>query len=119
MDTEEPELEVQDNLKQKSEKIDSNTDKKQKDGQNGEITDQMKDIEIEGEIVETISVARGTDSSYHTQYDILSKVDAVRLSMTEIQELRLELENQLGQWNEVILFLYLVYFIVLVLFMWW
>lgn len=105
METDEPEPdpEITETPKEKSEKTESKSQKKAdgKQQQQGDIVEEIKDVEIEGERVDTITVPRGNESSYHTQYEFLNENQVERLSTLQIQDLRTELETQLGMWNEV------------------
>lgn len=107
METDEPEPdpEITETPKEKSEKTESKSQKKAdgKQQQQGDIVEEIKDVEIEGERVDTITVPRGNESSYHTQYEFLNENQVERLSTLQIQDLRIELETQLGMWNEVYL----------------
>lgn len=101
MDADEVDPEINDVSKQKPEKTESKHNKKKTDGKSGEFVEEIKDAEVEGDVVETMHVSRGTDSSYHTQYDVVNSYEVARLNSTQIQDLRTELESQLGKWNEV------------------
>lgn len=59
----------------------------------------IETIEIEGDIVETSTVQRSDETTYHTQY-IDTQAPVPRLTSEEMNTLRLEVENQLSSWNE-------------------
>lgn len=106
METDEPEPdpEITETPKEKSEKTESKSQKKaegKQQQQQGDIVEEIKDVEVEGETVDTVTVPRGNESSYHTQYEFLNENQVERLSTLQIQDLRTELETQLGMWNEV------------------
>ncbi|XP_044268494.1 midasin [Tribolium madens] len=99
---EEEKVENVDTSVQKPEKTESKkkkTDKKQHP--KGDILDEVQDIEIEGEVVETMGVARGADTTYHTLYDELGNKTFSRLTQAEMNSLRHEVEKQLSAWTDV------------------
>lgn len=101
MDVDESEPDVVDTPKQNPETTESKSQKKSDGKQKqGDIVEEITDVEIEGDLVATMNVPRGNESSYHTQYDLLSENQIDRLSSLQIQDLRSELETQLGTWNE-------------------
>lgn len=59
----------------------------------------IENIDVEGDVVETSTVPRSDETSYHTQFSD-SQVTISRLSIEELNSLRLELETQLSSWNE-------------------
>lgn len=60
----------------------------------------MKDIEIEGDVVETSTVQRNAESTHYTQFGNIVETTATRLTAEEITNLRSEVEKQLSTWNE-------------------
>lgn len=68
----------------------------------GEVLEELENCTIEGETVQTETVKRGSESFYHTQYNIETK-ETFRLSAEEIHALRTDVENQLSRWHEVTL----------------
>ncbi|KAJ8929683.1 hypothetical protein NQ314_017610 [Rhamnusium bicolor] len=80
--------------------------KKQKPGESdsqrslGDMLEDIHDVDIEGNIVETTRVPRSTESTHHTQYDNIIETIANRLSAEEINDLRSEVEKQLSAWND-------------------
>lgn len=87
---------------QKAEALETEKKKKSDKGQHpeGDVLDEMKDIDIEGDIVETMTAERGGESSHFVQYNVLSDNTIPRMSPEEINRLRLEVEQQLSTWNE-------------------
>lgn len=67
----------------------------------GDILDELQDVNIEGEIVPTMNVPRGGESTYHTQYSNLNEATGAQLTVQEINQIRGEVEKQLSVWNEV------------------
>lgn len=65
----------------------------------GAILEDIENIDIEGDLIETVSVPRSNETTYHTQYSD-APVTISRLSVQELNTLRLEVENQLSSWNE-------------------
>ncbi|KAF7271470.1 hypothetical protein GWI33_015640 [Rhynchophorus ferrugineus] len=63
----------------------------------GDIVDDVKETEIEGEIVPTNTVPRGDESSYHTQFELLKTYDGN--IDEEINNRRKEVEEQLSSWK--------------------
>lgn len=65
----------------------------------GDVLEDIENIDVEGDLVETTTVPRSDETTYHTQYtDIQMAVS--RLSAEEMNSLRLEVESQLSSWNE-------------------
>ncbi|XP_064213116.1 midasin isoform X2 [Tribolium castaneum] len=99
---EEEKVENVDTSVQKPEKTEGKKNKAdKKQHPEGDILDEVQDIEIEGETVETMSVPRGTDTTYHTLYDELANRTFSRLTHEEMNSLRHEVEKQLAAWTEV------------------
>jgi hypothetical protein len=67
----------------------------------GDILEEIQEVDVDGDIVETIDVPRGMDTSYHTLYEELKNMSAVRLTNEEMTSLRSEVEKQLSAWTEV------------------
>lgn len=59
----------------------------------------IEDIDVEGDLVETLTVPRSDETTYHTQYTDL-QMEMSRLSAEEMNTLRLDVERQLSSWNE-------------------
>lgn len=66
----------------------------------GEVIDDLGEVDVEGDIVETITVARPLESSHHTILSNSRKSSAARLTQEEVNMLRLEVEKNLWAWNE-------------------
>lgn len=56
-------------------------------------------MEIEGEIVKTLTVPRGLESSYYTQYHLLQEKNFEKLTQEEINEVRAQVEQELSTWK--------------------
>ncbi|CAH0557511.1 unnamed protein product [Brassicogethes aeneus] len=86
----------------KAEKTDGVKDEKSKKQQHpdGDILNDMKDIDVEGDVVETSTVLRSNETTHHTQFTNLSENTAERLTIEEINALRTDVEKQLSAWNE-------------------
>ncbi|CAH1278835.1 unnamed protein product [Diabrotica balteata] len=85
-----------------AEKLGETKDQKTKKQQHpqGDVLEEVQEIEIEGELVQTSTVSRSTESTHHTQYSTIAETTASRLSVEEINSLRLDVERQLSGWNE-------------------
>uniref|UniRef100_A0A6P7F5I1 Midasin-like n=1 Tax=Diabrotica virgifera virgifera TaxID=50390 RepID=A0A6P7F5I1_DIAVI len=85
-----------------AEKLGETKDQKSKKQQHpqGDVLEEVQEIEIEGELVQTSTVPRSTESTHHTQYSTIAETTASRLSMEEINSLRLDVEKQLSGWND-------------------
>lgn len=66
----------------------------------GDILEDPQNVDIEGDIVQTMTVSRNTESTHHTQYSNILESTANRLSLEEINNLRSEVEKQFTAWNE-------------------
>ncbi|CAG9859620.1 unnamed protein product [Phyllotreta striolata] len=66
----------------------------------GDITEDLQDVRIDGEIVDTQTVARNTETTHHTQYASFKDKTAARLSAEELNDLRTQVETQLAGWND-------------------
>lgn len=65
----------------------------------GDALEDIENIDIEGDMVETSTVPRGDETTFHTQFSD-SHTSVSRLSAEETNLLRLEVEKQLSSWNE-------------------
>jgi len=101
-DQEEDEIEVSETAQQKGEKLETEKKKRSDKGQHpdGDVLEELQDVEIEGEVIQTATVPRGGETTHHTQYSILSDATIPQLSIQEINQLRTEVEQQLSVWNE-------------------
>ncbi|KAF6211344.1 hypothetical protein GE061_011856, partial [Apolygus lucorum] len=82
---------------------DSKKDSKSKGKQEGDVMeDATIEVEIEGEVVPTMSVPRGPESTYHTRMDELTSDDDqfLLLSEKDVFRLRQELQEQLATWSQ-------------------
>lgn len=99
---EEEKTEETDILIHKPEKVESQKKKNTKQQHpEGEVVEEIQELEVEGEIVETIGAARGGESSWHTLYNKLEETTIARLSIEETSSLRNNVEMQLSSWLEV------------------
>lgn len=57
-------------------------------------------MEIEGEVIDTMTVTRGKDTTHHTHYDLLEDATASKMSLEQMNDLRNEVEQQLAVWHE-------------------
>uniref|UniRef100_A0AAR5QJL7 VWFA domain-containing protein n=1 Tax=Dendroctonus ponderosae TaxID=77166 RepID=A0AAR5QJL7_DENPD len=89
---------VADTLKENKTKSEGNTKQKRQHPE-GEAVEEIADVEIEGEIVKTLTVSRGLESSYHTQYHLLQEKTFEKLSQEEINEVRAQVEQELSTWK--------------------
>ncbi|XP_030747857.1 midasin-like isoform X2 [Sitophilus oryzae] len=82
-------------------KTDNNKEKNKTKKQHpeGEIMEDLKDIEIEGEIIQTSMAPRGNESFHHTQYDSLKENFYTKLTQEEMNAVRTEVEQQLSSWT--------------------
>nr|XP_023017788.1 midasin [Leptinotarsa decemlineata] len=98
---EEDSLEVEDVPIDKPEKMKKTKESKsnKKHHPEGDILEDIEDIDIEGEVVETLTVPRSSESFHHTRFQI-PETTFTRLSIEEIDNLRLDVEKQLLAWNE-------------------
>ncbi|XP_017784384.1 PREDICTED: midasin [Nicrophorus vespilloides] len=99
----EEDVEMVDVDKLKPESLDKNESKKKskdklqpKDGESEDITD----VEIDGENVDTMKVRRGGESEHFTQMSSTQDTSIPRLSLENITQLRTEIEQQLSVWHE-------------------
>ncbi|XP_057664406.1 midasin [Diorhabda carinulata] len=95
-------IDVDDTITEKPETVGETKDKKNKKEQHpqGEVLEELQDIEIEGELVKTSTVPRSSESSHHTQHLTLRDTTALRLSADEVNSFRIDVEKQLSGWNE-------------------
>ncbi|VEN33727.1 unnamed protein product, partial [Callosobruchus maculatus] len=96
------EMEISDIPKEKSDKIEETKEKQGKKGQHpeGDVLEEMKEVQIEGEVVQTSTVPRPTETTHHTSFTDLSATTASRLTMTEMSAIRGEVERQLAAWSD-------------------
>lgn len=66
----------------------------------GDVLEELQDIQIDGDAIETHTVPRDTQSTHHTQYSNILENTATRLTVEEINNLRVDVEKQLSGWNE-------------------
>lgn len=66
----------------------------------GDILEDMQDVDVEGEVVDTLTVPRSSETTHHTELSLLTEMVAERLSNEEINLLRADVEKQLSAWNE-------------------
>lgn len=79
-------------LKNKKDKLQKNADV-----EGLEDSPESEKTEIPGDVIDTLSVARGPESTIHTQIEHLH-TDEVK-SEVNVEKLREELENQLTTWS--------------------
>lgn len=73
----------------------------------GDVLEEVTEIDVEGDVIETVTVERGNDTTYHTHYDVLNDNNIKRLTVQEINDVRNDVERQLLAWSEVrLLFLF-------------
>ncbi|KAK5645761.1 hypothetical protein RI129_004225 [Pyrocoelia pectoralis] len=97
---EEKEVDIKDGKKQKPEKIESDQKRnKHKQHPEGELLDEVNDIEIEGEYIPTVTVPRGDETTHHTRYTSDTS-ENVSFSVSELNQIRTEVEQQLSEWVE-------------------
>nr|CAH7759817.1 unnamed protein product [Callosobruchus chinensis] len=96
------EMEISDVPKEKSEKIEEAKEKQGKKGQHpeGDVLEEMKEVQIEGEVVQTSTVPRPTETTHYTSFTDLSASTASRLTMAEMAAIRGEVERQLAAWSD-------------------
>ncbi|KAK9869487.1 hypothetical protein WA026_003241 [Henosepilachna vigintioctopunctata] len=94
--------EVNEIAKQKAEKVENQKDQKseRKSHPEGEILEEMDTVEVEGDIVETSTVARGPESSHHTLFQDMKENINSSLSIEEMNALRSEVRHQMSTWYE-------------------
>lgn len=65
--------------------------------------DEVETCTVEGDIVQTDTVSRGSDTFHHTHYQELlnQSTRLLQLSLEDTNVLRSDIENQLSTWNEV------------------
>ncbi|KAF5287728.1 hypothetical protein FQA39_LY15748 [Lamprigera yunnana] len=85
--------------KKKTEKIKSNEKKMNKTQPDGVMLEDKNYIEVDGEIVSTATVGRGSETTHHTQYNLDIPIN-VNLSLLDMNQLRLDIEYQLSSWTE-------------------
>uniref|UniRef100_A0A8D8RCU5 Midasin n=1 Tax=Cacopsylla melanoneura TaxID=428564 RepID=A0A8D8RCU5_9HEMI len=88
---------------QQSEKLDKKNkkNKNKKDETSNEPDEAMdtgQPIEIEGEVIATQNVDRGTDTTFHTLATEYQAIDLTNLNSLDPAELRLALQRQLASW---------------------
>ncbi|KAK4879011.1 hypothetical protein RN001_007157 [Aquatica leii] len=95
------EIDVSEAVKQKAEKVESEL-KKKSDRQHheGNALEDLNNMEVEGDIIETTTVPRGTDTTYHTRYDAIDHKEFSHLPLSQINEIRNEVHQQLSSWSE-------------------
>lgn len=59
------------------------------------------EIDVEGEIIPTLTVPRGTESTHHTQHVSLTTDLPSKLNIEDMNSIRLQIEEQLSKWTEV------------------
>ncbi|KAF2880198.1 hypothetical protein ILUMI_25999 [Ignelater luminosus] len=98
----EEDVDVNETAKQKAEKIESENKKKSDKGQHpeGDVLEELQDVEVEGDIIETATVRRGGETTHYTQYSNLGDAVVPQLSVQQINQIRAEVEQQLSIWNE-------------------
>ncbi|KAF5303068.1 hypothetical protein FQR65_LT08397 [Abscondita terminalis] len=88
-------------VKHKVEQNKSETKKvNKKQHREGEILEDVSNMEIEGEVVDTLTVSRGDDTTYHTRYDTVDDIGNHCLTIPEINRIRGEVERQLSNFLE-------------------
>lgn len=87
------------NLEQVSQSADDKR-KKDPDGKGNNVEDGQMEamVEIEGETVETVTVQRGNESTFHTMITSLEEND---LSLGYMERKRFEVEKMLGEWTQM------------------
>ncbi|KAI5703701.1 hypothetical protein M8J75_015055 [Diaphorina citri] len=90
---------------QKSEKLENKAkkNKNKRDETSNEPDEQMdtgQPIEIEGEVIQTQNVERGTESTFHTLINEYQSLDQASLNNMDPAELRLALQRQLASWTQ-------------------
>ncbi|XP_066248350.1 midasin [Euwallacea similis] len=90
-----------DTQNQKSVKQDGNKDKSKHSKQHseGEIIQEIQDVEIEGDIIQTSTVSRPADSQYYTQFHLLQNNAVSKLNQEEIIAIRNQVEQELFSWK--------------------
>ncbi|XP_050309360.1 midasin [Anthonomus grandis grandis] len=73
--------------------------KNKKQHPEGDIMEDLKDIDIEGDIIQTSTVPRGAESSHHTHYHLLQETKAANLTQEEINQVRAQVEQELSSWK--------------------
>lgn len=68
----------------------------------GDVTEEIIETQIEGDVIVTLTVSRGDETTHHTQFNLYSESKATVLSAEELNELRTEVAKQLSTWSEVI-----------------
>lgn len=61
--------------------------------------EEIENVDIEGDVVKTTTVSRGIESTYHTQYHLLQVAAASKLTQEEINDIRVEVEQELSCWK--------------------
>lgn len=86
-----------DKLKESSE---NNKEGAKQPSADGERMETEAKMDVDGDVVETMTVERGSESWFHTRLDNLSgEVSA----QTDVESVRKELEEQLATWSQVII----------------
>ncbi|XP_055839231.1 midasin [Episyrphus balteatus] len=79
-----------------AEKLDSKSDKPSKTEKNKDQSEETENIEVEGDVVDTMTVPRGDDTTAHCQKEILMDTSIAQdLTAAETLELRKAYQNQL------------------------
>lgn len=76
----------------------------------GETLEEIETYTVEGDIVKTETVNRGTESFYHTNYS-LEKTTPSTVTTDDIYKLRATVEEQLSKWHQVILSIHATFFL--------
>ncbi|CAH2004335.1 unnamed protein product [Acanthoscelides obtectus] len=96
------EMEISDVPKEHAEKVEEAKEKQGKKGQHpeGDVLEETKEIQVEGEVVQTTTVPRPTETTHHTSFADISATTASRLTMAEMVAVRGEVEQQLAAWSD-------------------
>lgn len=82
-------------LKESSE---NNKDGAKQPSADGERMETEAKMDVDGDVVETMTVERGSESWFHTRLDNLSGELSVQ---ADVESVRKELEEQLATWSQV------------------
>lgn len=67
----------------------------------GDVLEEINEMEVEGDVIETMTVQRGTETTFHTHYDVLNDMTVKRMTVQEINDVRNDVERQLSTWIDV------------------
>ncbi|GJQ70464.1 hypothetical protein Trydic_g22876 [Trypoxylus dichotomus] len=95
-------IDMTNEIKQKAEKLENEKSEAKSQHPEGDIVKDGDEIEmeVEGEIIQTSSVARGNQSSHHIQLSNFV-TESIKLSNEDTTVIRKQIEEQLANWREI------------------